>query len=311
MKCQECENFLEGYVDGELEARDRDAVGAHLAACALCADAHQALVSEASLYASYERGVEAAAPRLWGGVEARIRAEKTVGDVGLLQRVSAWFAPLLTAPRFSPALTAALVLVAVLLTVGVMKLTGSREQPQQPTLATNVPQYDPNRVAATSPTMQPAATSTPAAVVAPSAAPGASPEQKSPQPENRKSPSDEQRRRANELPGGGGRVEQAVNATPTPGRDSKATPDQLVREAEQRYIAAIRMLERDVKSRRSLLDPQTAARFDETLAAIDRSIGETRRTVRKHGSDPVAVQYMLSAYAKKVEVLREMAHAER
>ena len=310
MKCRECEQFLEEYLDGELGARDVGAVETHLASCSACAEAYDALVSEASLYATYERGVEDAAPRLWGGVEARIRAERTGGDVGLLQRVSAWFAPLLTAPRFSPALTAALVLVAIGLTVGVMKLTGSREQPQQSTLATNVPQYEPNRVVATSPTSQPAATASPA-VVNPSDEPTASPVEKSPQPENRKSPSNEQRKRANELPGGGARVEQAVSVTPTPGRDGKTTPEQLVREAEQRYIAAIQMLERDVKRRRSNLDPQTAARFDETLAAIDRSIGETRRTVQKHGSDPVAVQYMLSAYAKKVEVLREMAHVEQ
>ena len=310
MKCEECEQLLEEYVDGELAARESSALEAHLAACADCADAHGALLSEAALYASYERGVEALAPRLWGGVEARIRAGQAGGDVGLLQRVSAWFAPLLTAPRFSPALTAALVLVAVGLTVGVMKLTGSRE-PSQPALAGNVPQYDPHRAAATAPTTQPAATSSPDAVGTPSATPAATPEQKSPQPENRKTPANEQRKRANELLGGGGRVEEAVSVTPTPGRDGKTTPEQLVREAEQRYIAAIRLLERDVKSRRSNLDPQTAARFDETLAAVDRSIAETRRTVAQHGSDPVAVQYMLSAYAKKVEVLREMAHVEQ
>jgi anti-sigma factor RsiW len=308
MKCEECEKFLEEYVDGELAARDISAVEAHLAACAVCADAHDALLSEAALYASYDRGVEAAAPRLWGGVEARIRAGQAGGDVGLLQRVSAWFAPLFTAPRFSPALTAALVIVAVGLTVGVMKLTGSRGQSQSQMAKTNEQLQLPVRA---TPTPQPAATTSSPAAETPSAAPGATPDQKPAQPENRKSPANEQRKRANELLNGGGRVEQAANATPTPRRDDKTTPEQLVREAEQRYIAAIRMLQRDVASRRSRLDPQTAARFDETLAAIDRSIGETRRTVQQHGSDPVAVQYMLSAYAKKVEVLREMAHVEQ
>jgi hypothetical protein len=308
MKCQECEKFLEEYVDGELGARDRGAVEAHLAACSSCANAHDALVSELSLYASYERGIEVS-PRLWGGVEARIRAGETGGDVGLLQRVSAWFAPLFTAPRFSPALTAALVLVAVGLTVGVMRHAGPRDRSPQE-VAHNGAHDQIQAPAKATQTPQPVATSSPAAVETPPAAPGATPEQKSPQPGNRKSPANEQRRRANELLNGGGRVEQAVNSTPAPSRE-KTTPEQLVREAEQRYIAAIQMLQRDVASRRSRLDPQTAARFDETLAAIDRSIGETRRTVQKHGSDPVAVQYMLSAYAKKVEVLREMAHVEQ
>ncbi|HVG28203.1 MAG TPA: zf-HC2 domain-containing protein [Pyrinomonadaceae bacterium] len=307
MKCEECEKFLEEYLDGELAARDSSAVEAHLAACAVCADAHGALLSEAALYASYERGVEALAPRLWGGVEARIRREATGGEVGLLQRVSAWFAPLFTAPRFSPALTAALVLVAIGLTVGVMRLAGGRDQ-SQPQMAQSDQLTAP---AVVTRTQQPAATASPAAADTPPAAPVASPEQKTTEPENRKGPANEQRKRANELLNGGLRVEQAVHAAPTPGRDGKTTPEQLVREAEQRYIAAIQMLQRDVASKRSHLDPQTAARFDETLAAIDRSIGETRRTVQKHGSDPVAVQYMLSAYAKKVEILREMAHAEQ
>ena len=81
----------------------------------------------------------------------------------------------------------------------------------------------------------------------------------------------------------------------------------LVRDAESKYLAAIKMLSEDVNRKRTRLDPQMAARFDETLATIDRSIAETRRTVLQQRNDPVAVQYMLSAYAKKVEVMREMA----
>ncbi|HEY1404781.1 MAG TPA: hypothetical protein VGB05_11675, partial [Pyrinomonadaceae bacterium] len=89
-------------------------------------------------------------------------------------------------------------------------------------------------------------------------------------------------------------------------RRQRAT-ERLVREAESKYLAAIRMLSEDVNRKRTRLDPQVAARFDETLATIDRSIAETRRTVLQQRNDPVAVQYMLSAYAKKVEVMREMA----
>jgi hypothetical protein len=318
MKCQECEKFLEEYLDGELDGRATKLVEAHLAACEICAHAYDALVSEAALYATYERGIEVS-PRMWGGVEARIRSEMTGREVGLLQRVSAWFAPLLTAPRFSPALTAALVVAAIALTVGVMKLTGSRGQSSnniarndqfnarqgaQPALPTTQP--------ATT-TAQPAETATPARVETPAgtpddkAEPKSSPESK-PAPENRKSPGSE-RKRVNEL-GGGGQVLTAKSTMPTR-TSGEQTPEQLVREAEQRYLAAIQMLQHDVASKRSKIDPQTTARFDETLAAIDRSIAETRRTVAAHSNDPVAVQYMLSAYAKKVEVLREMAHIEQ
>jgi anti-sigma factor RsiW len=300
MKCQECENFLEEYLDGELDERTTKIVEAHLAACEVCANAYDALVSEATLYAAYERGIEVS-PRLWGGVEARIRSEMTGGEVGLLQRVSAWFAPLFTAPRFSPALTAALVLVAIALTVGVMKLTGSREQASTEIARNSRLNVNPNAQPAPT-TTQPAETSTPAPVESPTSAPNEKTEPK-PSPENRKNPSSEQKRTI-PIPHSGASVQLVAS-------NKQETPEQLVREAEQRYLAAINMLQRDVASKRPKLDPQTTARFDETLAAIDRSIAETRRTVAQHSNDPVAVQYMLSAYAKKVEVLREMAHIEQ
>lgn len=66
------------------------------------------------------------------------------------------------------------------------------------------------------------------------------------------------------------------------------------------------MLSRDVNRRRSRLDAETVARFEQTLAAVNRTIADTRRAARKHPGDPVATQYMLTAYARKVDVLREM-----
>jgi type VI protein secretion system component VasF len=88
--------------------------------------------------------------------------------------------------------------------------------------------------------------------------------------------------------------------------EHKPTSDELVREAEQKYVAAIAMLSRDVNRRRSQLEPEMAARFERTLAAVDRTIADTRRAARQHPGDPVAAQYMLTAYAKKVDVLREI-----
>jgi hypothetical protein len=87
----------------------------------------------------------------------------------------------------------------------------------------------------------------------------------------------------------------------------KVTPEQLVREAQQKYVAAIAILSRDVNHRRSQIDPTVLAQFDTALATIDRTIEETRRAVREHPDDPVALQYLLAAYSKKVDVLRDMA----
>ena len=308
MDCRDCEKFLEEYLDGELDAHAARSVEAHLARCEACASAHESLAAEQNFYTAYERGLEVT-PRLWDGVAARIREERSVGEVGLLRKLSTWIAPLLTVPRFSPALTAALVLVAIALTVGVMKLTGSHAQPQKGDgdIARN-DTVNINRNPSPAPTTpQPTETTQPGANETPTAAPSSSPESQ-PSPENRKSPAKERRRMNDML--GGGQVLTASNTTGAPAKVEQ-TPDQLVREAEQRYIAAINILQRDVAAKRSKLDPQTVQRFDQSLAAIDRSISETRRAVAQHASDPVAVQYMLSAYAKKVEVLREMAHADQ
>jgi hypothetical protein len=95
-------------------------------------------------------------------------------------------------------------------------------------------------------------------------------------------------------------AQQRLASTSTP------TPAQLVREAEQKYLAAIAMLSRDVNRHRSQLDPMLLARFDASLSEIDRTIKETRRVVHENPGDPIALQYLLAAYSKKVEVLRGM-----
>src|SRR5204862_4089730 len=84
------------------------------------------------------------------------------------------------------------------------------------------------------------------------------------------------------------------------------TPTPLVREAEQKYLTAIAMLARDVNRKRSQLDPIMLARFDSALGDIDRTIKDTRRVVRDNPEDPIALQYLLAAYSKKVDDLRGM-----
>ncbi len=317
MKCQECELLIEEYLDGELEARAAGGVRAHLAACAACAEARGAVVAEGAFYAAYEREVEVT-PRLWGGVEARIRAGRSgEGEVGLLQRISLWLAPLLTAPRFSPALTGALVVIAVLATVGAMSLRGPSAGENQNEIAKHDGAGSSgddhrNANAATAPTQdaQPAPGRTPEQGIAPGPEqqPQSSPVQSAPREEHASvsRPKKGSREKISPAPGvnGGQLAGYQPNVQLPPVRSA----DLLVREAEKRYQAAIKILERDVRGRRSQLDRETLARFDETLGSIDRTIAETRKAVRQQSSDPVAVQYMLSAYAKKVEVMREMAH---
>jgi hypothetical protein len=316
MKCEECTtSALEEFLDGELDARRAAEMNVHLAACEACALRYDALLDEQTIYASYERDVQVT-PQMWAGVVAGIApVEKSVeaqarGE-SLFQRVRAWLAPALVAPRFSPVLTAALVLLAIGATATVMKYL-------------NAPTGDPRHIAGGS---QPNVAQTPAGIVvqpAPAATPGATmpnatqndtpsvntnvrPDEREktlkPEPQRRR---DAKRLPPADVPANDPAQILTAGANAEQLRRQRAT-ERLVREAESKYVAAIKLLSEDVNRKRTRLDPQVAARFDETLATIDRSIAETRRTVLKHGNDPVAVQYMLSAYAKKVEVMREMA----
>jgi len=309
MKCEECNtSALEEFLDGELDEQRAVEISAHLASCRSCALRYEALLDEQTMYAGYERDV-AVTPQLWNGVAARIATEeKAPAPLNLVQRIRLWLAPMLIAPRFSPALTAAMMLLAVGATVAVMKFAGSGQTPPPVNIAA-APPSNRSRVDVIAPVNE----APPSAATAP-----VKPEKSAPvklvgsSPAERKSVAKSERLR---------RKDAQQNVADTASKETNAgliaqnddalrrqrAMVKLVHEAEAKYLAAIRMLSEDVNRRRTTLDPQVAARFDETLAAIDRTIAETRRTVVDHGNDPVAVQYMLSAYAKKVEVLREMA----
>jgi anti-sigma factor RsiW len=284
MKCEECQQLLEEYLDGELEMRAAAQVNAHTNNCSDCSKVYQEFRQEQEAYARYQRDIEVT-PALWAGVEARIRQEKIARSsrpfiAGLRERLAELFAT----PRFSPALAAALVLLAVGLTIVVMSVMNSRNNNQQ--------------------------------IVAGPVAPGNSSPVDSNQPVETPAPKHEEN--GKELAGGSKEantpvpVEKEIKPAPqkqliAKAQPKQADPAQLVREAEQKYLAAIAILSRDFNRHRSQIDPTVLARFDSALADIDRAITETRRVVREHPDDPVALQYLLSAYAKKVDALRDMA----
>ncbi len=75
MKCEECLPLIEEYVDGELDGRTSERLGAHLSACAACADELATLKREQEVYANYRRDLEVT-PAHWNVVRARIEQEK-------------------------------------------------------------------------------------------------------------------------------------------------------------------------------------------------------------------------------------------
>jgi hypothetical protein len=293
MKCEECLLIIEEYVDGDLEAQETGRVAVHIAGCQTCSTICEDLRQEQEIYIHYKRDVEVT-PALWLGIKERIEDERVIHSSSPIAFLREWFTRIFSAPRLSPALAAALVLVAVGFTVGVMKFMG------------------PNGAAPT------------VSKKDDSAAP---PAQSGPDQGTKKN---EVASNENNGPvktdGGEGvarKTEDGFNqphippvksAQNGPKRanyqsriTSAPTPDELVRQAEEKYLAAIDILSRDVKKRREQLDSTSIEQFELALATIDQTIADTRKAVQKYPGDPVAVQYLMTAYAKKVEVLREMA----
>ncbi len=298
MKCEECLSSLELLFDGELDAPTAELLKSHMAVCASCASAYHQLNREQDFFLRYECDV-AAALTFWNNVQAKITPEGIARPTWSLHQLHRWPANVFrefSALRFTPTLTAIIVLVAIGITVGSMKVIS----PPDNTLALR---------------------NESAAVILPS------PDESSKvaDPVNRaenKTGSEAESKAEKAVPRQvmtlNNEAKKVKAVLPTSDEDVRRTsrkpsllvhdqtPDQLIRDAEQKYLRAIAMLSHNVSRRRSRLDPETALRFEQTLAAVDRTIAGTRRAVRENPEDPVAIQYMLMAYAKKVDVLRQM-----
>ena len=304
MKCENCLGMVEEYFDAELERRQSQQVAEHLASCVSCNAVYESLEQEQQLYAHYERDVEVTSA-LWQGVQARITQasaqQESHQPSGVVERLRKFFTESFHAPRFSPALAVMLVALAIGATVLVMNYVNSHSN------TTNIAAENKNSSGTDS--INQANGNTTPQPEAPQVADGGV------QPEN----SDESTKTPSITP----TINKPEGVRPMPVKVSteamkqrsllvtkdiqpKVSAESLLRDAEQKYLAAIAILQRDFDKRRSKLDPKLVAKLDASLASIDRTIAETRKAVRQNSDDPIAVQYMLTAFAKKVEVLRDV-----
>lgn len=279
MNCEEWRLLVEEYFDGELDAPTALKVRHHLDDCPSCSSVLKSLSAEQSIYANYESDVEIS-PELWAGVRQRIEAAEPALPMPAMERFASWARSVLALPPVSGPVAVGLVVLAVVLTVVVMRYISGpkRDLPQAVVIESTPSQPEP-------------ATRDEPAVIAPG-------------------------KLEDPLPGKDNATKPKALATATGDRRSPSTtkrdnqkttdPRRLVREAEQKYLAAIAMLSRSVDRKRSRLDPATVAELNQALSSIDRTIAATRKVARRHPDDPVAAQYMLTAYAKKVDVLREL-----
>ena len=124
MKCLDCQNLLDEYVDRETSARDAEQVRAHLINCAACAKEFEALTAERDLYARYDREVEIA-PSMWNAIAQRLDESRPIESPSRSSSLG-WLAGLFTAPRLAFALPA-MAVVVLAAAIGFMFL---RTQPQ-------------------------------------------------------------------------------------------------------------------------------------------------------------------------------------
>jgi len=120
MKCDDCLNLLEVYLDGEAGERNDEHVREHLMKCASCTTAFEALMAENEMFARYDRELEVS-PAIWNGVAARIAAEGN-GSSKSGFSLTEWFAGLFAAPSFRLAMpAAAFALIAIVVGVAYLR----------------------------------------------------------------------------------------------------------------------------------------------------------------------------------------------
>lgn len=274
MNCERCQAELEDFLYGELAANQTAALRAHLAACAVCAQARDVLEQENEIFAQYyEQTALEPAPEVWEAIQTRIHAETPAPSSAT--EPAGWFHSLLAAFTGSAllrqiAFAAALILLSVAATTFYFK--------------SQQPKYD---IAESRPTPAPS-------VLAPAPSPTSTPVPM-------------------EQP-----AELASNPEPVksaPRRSAKAQPPlseaqqiqtQIAR-AEREYQGAIKLLDRVIARHRDEFAPGLLKQYESSLALIDNSIAESRRALRERPEAAASGQFLLAAYAKKLELMQEIA----
>ena len=276
MNCERCQAELEDFLYGELAEREVAAVRMHLAACAACTQARVTLERENEIFAQYyEQTALEPAPEVWQAIQTRICAEAAPTSALVNEtKTTGWFGGMLVWLTNAAVLRQAAVAVA-LVVLSVLATTYYFKAQQQKTGE------------------QVAVRSTPTPVVAPSVPPNVSP--------NAPSTAEVAQLTA-----------PTKNATrPSVSAQPKLSEEQLIQNqiarAEREYQGAIKLLDRVIARHRDEFAPGLLQQYQNSLALIDNSIAESRRALRERPADAASGQFLLAAYAKKLELMQEIA----
>jgi Putative zinc-finger len=276
MTSGDCKHFqirLEDFVYGEIEAKDAAELRAHLAACPQCRSEHELLQRENEAYSSFfqETALEPS-EEMWNAIRSRIEAGPS-RVMANSDQGSGFFASLFR-PGFARQMFAAAALVVLTVMATLYFVSRDSGEVKEPPVALNS-------------TPVPVATATPATAV-PSSAP------------------------VPPSPGAPPHVERRVSTKglvrmPAPALSEDEQVRMQIARTEQEYIKAIRLLDRAIAKRKEALDLAVTSQYEASLALIDDSISKSRAALRKQPGDLAAGQFLLAAYARKVELMQEIA----
>jgi hypothetical protein len=291
MKCEACFEIMDELIEGELDdSLGRDAI-AHMAMCGSCSQLYANLRDEQEVLRKYLLEVEPA-PTLWENLRVELERERVINDPQAKDRSQRWFPIVLGGLNVRPQIAVALVLITIGLGIGIMVWRTSTGTFTDQARDSGVP----GGVVRSLPDVNPK-----------------TPEQ-DPDAAEKRAANDNERKirpfltnnneRASVLQLGAGRASRRkVGSAPV-----VATVDQVALSAERQYLSAIEILSRDIRRRRAVIPPALLSHLEAALAEADRNIAATRKAAGKQPRDPVAVQYVASAYENKVDLLREVAN---
>jgi anti-sigma factor RsiW len=305
MNCDLCKNELEDFLYGELNEARAAEVRAHLGNCAACAALRDELDRENEIFGRfYEQTSIEPSSEMWEVIRARIssRAEGAAQIdrhiewrrrgwlEGLLARASSrasgktTIGSLALARLRQAAFAALLVVLSVAATLVYVKIY---LKPLENDADNNVA----GRSEKTAPIPPPRQVATPAPSpsidIAGAGLNNNITTPKSAQPQANR----------------GGTPRQPINQQLA---DQELINRQIAR-AEREYQKAIRLLDRAIARQRDRLDPALIKQYESSLALIDDSINASRRALRERPDDPIAGQFLLAAYARKLGVMQDMA----
>lgn len=295
MNCENCFILLDEYVGRELNENKAFQVASHLTDCADCAGFYEKLKREQEIYSQYSSGV-GPKPELWAGVRAGIeqsRLSELQNSGSFQNRLAALFGLPSSRPAFA-VLSLALLISIAAVTVIVRHNYTENALPDELVL-----QNEGN-----------------------SRVQSSSEKQNIETPRNQSIPDKETTGKKQNYQTTVARITtrgksfvhrpeplkpktHLIKAAATPIRPATIAAE--VVNAEREYINAIAILSRHVVQKRQKLSPEMNSQFEQSLDRFDRTINETRRAVKAQPGDPVAIQYMTTAYSKKVEFLRMLA----